>query len=30
MKVVGGEHDTGIWSREMLEYTTAFFKAYIG
>ncbi len=30
MKVVGGEHGTGIWSREMLEYTAAFFKTYLG
>ena len=30
LKVVGGEHGVGIWSREMLQYTADFFKAYLG
>ena len=30
LKVAGGEHGTGVWSREMMDYVTDFFKTYIG
>ena len=30
MKVIGGKHGTGVWSKEMLDYVTLFFKTYIG
>jgi len=30
MKVVAGEHGTGVWSEEMLREMVRFFKAYIG
>ena len=30
LKVAGGEHGTGVWSREMLEYVVQFFKTYLG
>ena len=30
LKVVAGEHGTGVWSEEMMKETVRFFKAYIG
>ncbi|MBQ7918560.1 MAG: alpha/beta hydrolase [Lachnospiraceae bacterium] len=30
LKIAGGEHGGGVWSEEMLDYVTSFFKTYIG
>lgn len=30
LKIAGGEHGTGVWSKEMLAYVAAFFQTYLG